>query len=55
MTLMEYIEKREEMLDNQMDKVMEQDSINVLSVSIINSAITELEKIKLAVEDGVIE
>lgn len=54
MTLYEYIEKREQMLDEQMEKVMERDDINVLAVGIINSAISELERIKAAAEDGLI-
>lgn len=52
MTLSEYIEKREQVLDNQLEKVMEQDTINVLEVSVINAQITELERIKVALEDG---
>ena len=54
MTLYEYIEKREQVLDEQMEKVMERDDINVLAVGIIQSAIGELEKIKAAAEDGLI-
>jgi hypothetical protein len=55
MTLSEYIEKREEVLDAQLEKVMEKDTINMLEVSVINAQITELEIIKVALEDGKIE
>lgn len=55
MTLYEYLEKREQVLDNQLEKVMEQDTINAVAVSVINAQITELEIIKVALEDGKIE
>lgn len=55
MTLYEYIEKREQVLDEQMEKIVERDDINVLAASIINSAISELERIKAAAEDGLID
>ena len=54
MTLCEYIEKREQELDEQLEKVMERDSINIAAVGIVNSAISELERIKMAAEDGLI-
>lgn len=55
MTLSEYIEKREQVLENQLEKIMEQDTINALAVSVVNSQLTELGIIKIALEDGKIE
>ena len=55
MTLSEYIENREQALDNQLEKVMEQDTINAVAVAVVNAQITELELIKIALEDGKIE
>ena len=55
MTLLEYIEKREEALDNQIDEVMSKETINTAALMVINSAIAELEKIKTVLEDGIIE
>lgn len=55
MTLYEYIEKREQVLDEQLGKIMERDDINILAVSIIHSAMEELEKLKTAAEDGLID
>ena len=55
MTLLEYIEKREEALDKQIEAVMNKDTISGASMLALNSAVTELERIKIALEDGVIE
>ena len=55
MTLREYIEKREQVLDNQLEKVMAQDVINSIAISVVNAQLTELEILKVAVEDGKIE
>ena len=55
MTLMEYIEKREEVLENQLTKAMEQENINTINVMMINQAMSELTRLKVAIEDGVIE
>lgn len=55
MTLREYIENREQALDNQIEIIMEQDTINAVAVAVVNAQITELEVIKVALEDGKIE
>lgn len=55
MKLIDYIEKREEALDRQLEKITEQDTINVVSVAVVNSAVAELERIKMAIEDGAID
>ena len=54
MTLYEYIEKREQVLDKRMEKIMGLDDINLVQVALVNSAIVELEQIKIAIEEGVI-
>ena len=54
MTLYEYIEKREQVLDKRMEKIMGMDDINLVQVALVNSAIVELEQIKIAIEEGVI-
>ena len=55
MTLNEYLEKREQELDNQLEKIMESDTINAAAVIVFNAQITELAIIKAALEDGEIE
>ena len=55
MKLIDYIEKREEALDKQLEKITERDTINVAAVAVVNSAVAELERIKMAIEDGAID
>ena len=55
MTLREYIEKREQVIDNQLEKVIKQDTINTPAIVFANIQMTELELIKVALEDGEIE
>lgn len=55
MKLIDYIEKREEALDKQLEKIMGQETINVAAVAVVNSAEAELERIKMAIEDGAID
>lgn len=55
MTLTEYIEARQEELDEQMNKLMTQEKISPVGIGVISSAQTELERIKVLIEDGKIE
>lgn len=55
MTLREYIEKREQVIDNQLEKVIKQDTINAPAIIFADIQMTELELIKVALEDGEIE
>lgn len=55
LTLREYIAIREQALSNQLEKIMQQETINALSVSIVNAQMTELYKLKVGLEDGKIE
>lgn len=55
MTLYEYLEKREQELDNQLEKIKEQDTINAAGIIVFNAQITELAIIKAALEDGEIQ
>ena len=54
MSLIEYIEKRQEELDKQLEKIYEQETVNIVAIAIVNSGLAELLRIKVAVEDGVI-
>ena len=54
MSLIEYIEKRQEELDKQLEKIYEQETVNLVAIAIVNSGLAELLRIKVAVEDGVI-
>lgn len=39
MKLIDYIEKREEALDKQLERITERDTINVAAVAVVNSAV----------------
>lgn len=54
MSLIEYIEKRQEELDKQLEKIYEQETVNLVAIAIVNSGLAELLRIKVAVEEGVI-
>ena len=55
MKLSEYIKVREEQLDKQMDTQMNQEKVSLVGIAVINSAQTELYRIKVLIEDGEIE
>lgn len=55
MKLSEYIKVREEQLDKQMDTQMNQEKVSPVGIAVINSAQTELYRIKVLIEDGEIE
>jgi hypothetical protein len=55
MTLTEYIESREEQLDEQMNNLMTHEKVSPVGIAVISSAGTELERIKGLIEDGKIE
>ena len=54
MFLIEYIEKRQEELDKQLEKIYEQETVNLVAMAVVNSGLAELFRIKIAVEEGVI-
>ena len=55
MTLTEYIEAREEQLDEEMNNFMTQEEVSPVGIAVISSAGTELERIKWLIENGKME
>ena len=55
MTLIEYIKARQEQLDEEMNNLMTRENISAVGMAVISSAGTELERIKVLIEDGKIE